>query len=831
MKSPRAVPLFIVLLSILAVGCASGRENPALPTDDFADFHNIGQSNASVQSNRLLWGLWEITISADRQTVEIITARSEQMHLNVVRLIEVSPCVTCLKIDNIKVVEPNVLEADLTLIHPYPGLLQYTGFDVRGVFISQANYTFPTSGRKIAWGTDVPMVLNSDGYTALFNPTEFPETKPGFPALRYIPGKYATGGDLTATLDPYLAFRRDAPRCMFEAGGSETRTVRLYAPTGPIHFGYAVDACWQSVEDVVDPLTDFPPDANCLEAYRISVAIPYDFNSSWMSQNPVSVEVFDHQGLDTISAVTVEAPDLFAGEVALAYSVQTGEDSWLFSGMIPNEKDALQGSYHALVRVTDANKDQNLGAIDAWGVTSARVKEGWARTWGGNSHDQGYGVAVDGSGNIYVTGYFSETVDFDPGSGVDNHTSNGGSDIFLSKFDSSGIFLWTETWGGMAGDYAADVAADGLGNVYVTGTFGKTVDFDPGSGVDNHTSNGVDDAFLSSFHSSGDFVWARTWGGDLSCSGQDVVVDDAGSAYVIGDFDMTADFDPGSGVDSHSSNGSTDTFLSKFDALGNFIWAETWGGSDNDVASAVAINNLGDISITGPFCCSTVDFDPGSGVDNHTPIGGFDAFLSKFDSSGCFLWARTWGGDFSESGAGVAADNSGNVYVTGRFTETADFDPGIGVDNHTSNGDHDIFLSKFDSSGNYLWAKTWGGSGEDTGYRIAMDESGSVYVAGIFADTVDFDPGSGGDYHTSNGLQDVFLSKFDSSDNFLWAKTWGGSDTDIGSSIATDGSGNAYVTGRFAGIADLDPGEGADNHTSNGAYDAFLSKFPPDGNW
>jgi hypothetical protein len=296
-----------------------------------------------------------------------------QMHLNVVRLLEVTPCKNCLTISNIKVVEPNVLEADLTLKHPFPGLLKYTGFDVRGIFISEANYTFPASGRKIAWGTDLPIVLNPDGYTQLFNPTEYPPTTPA--ALGYIPGKYATGGDLTATLNPFLAYRRDAPRCMFEAGGSETRTVRLYVPPGPIHFGYAVDACWQLVENVIDPLTDFPPDANCLEAYRVSVDIPYDDDSSWMCQNPINVEVFDHQGLETISTVTIEASNLFSGEVALTYSVQTGEDSWLFSGMIMNENGVSDLAYPLLVRVVDTKLDQNLDQVDAWQVLTANISE------------------------------------------------------------------------------------------------------------------------------------------------------------------------------------------------------------------------------------------------------------------------------------------------------------------------------------------------------------------------------------------------------------------------------------------------------------------------
>ena len=176
---------------------------------------------------------------------------------------------------------------------------------------------------------------------------------------------------------------------------------------------------------------------------------------------------------------------------------------------------------------------------------------------------------MDGSGNAYVTGRFSETVDFDPGSGVDNHTSNGQDDVFLSKLDSSGDFVWARTWGGnnwvMAIDSGNGVAVDSSGSVYVTGQFWNTVDFDPGSGIDNHTSNGWPSDFLSKFDSSGTFQWAETWGGGGDGVGlESVAADGAGSVYVTGDFRDTVDFDPSSDVDNHISNGNIDVFLVKF---------------------------------------------------------------------------------------------------------------------------------------------------------------------------------------------------------------------------------------------------------------------------
>jgi hypothetical protein len=818
-------PIAIAFIAAtFALGCAKGGTvSPTLPADN----GSLSVQQAAFRSNRHVWGLWEINISADHQSAEIVPARMGEMHLNVVRMLEVSPCKNCLTIENIHPAGANELEADLRLQHPYPGLLKYTGFDVRGIFIAQTDFTFPVSDRKIAWGDGVPRMLNPDGYTSLFNPTEYPPTTPA--ALGYIAGKKATGGDLTATLNPFLAYRRDAERRMFEAGGSETRTVRLHVPAGPIHFGYAIDACWEFVpHEIVDPLVDFPPDANCLEAYKINIDIPAHLSSNLGSQAAVNVEVFDHQGLDTISSVTIEAPDLFTGEIALAYSTQTGDESWLFIGTITNETGGGDGFYPLLAKAVDTESDQNLGEIDAWQVSTVEVStqfvgDGWARTWGGSYEDSGDKIDVDGSGNVYVTGNFHDTVDFDPDpTAEDLHSSNGDCDVFLSKFDSSGTFVWARTWGGSDEDSSYMVAVDGSGNVYVIGWFQGTVDFNPDpTAEDLHSSNGDYDFFLSKFDPSGTFVWACTWGGseggdDSLESGSGVAVDGLGNVYVAGYFVGIVDFDPGPGVDLHSSD-FFDIFLSKFDSSGTFMWARTWGGSDPDLGSDVAVDGSGDVYVTGWFWGPT-DFDPGTGVDLHSSNGDYDIFLSKFDSSGTFVWSRTWGETYNDKGLGVAVDGSENVYVTGYFIPPSYHD--------------NVFLSKSDSLGTFMWARTWGW-GE--GYDVAVDGSGNVYVIGMFRGLpADFDPDPiEVDLHSSNGAYDIFLSKFDSSGDYQWARTWGGIDIDYGRGVAVDGSGNVFVTGGFRGTSvDFNPDPIAEDlHSSNGDADAFLVKFKPDGYW
>ena len=264
--------LTFTIIALAVVGCGSGADDPIYPIYS-TPVLPLKTEVGSAGSNHRLWGAWDVTIGTDRNSVEIHALRTAEMHLNMVKILETPPCLNCLTIKNIHQVEPNVLEADVTLKHPYPGLVKFNGFDVRGIFIAQADFVFPVSGRMAGTGDSVPRMLNADGFTTLFNPTEYPQSGPNLPILKYTPGKLATGGDLSATLNPFIAYRREAPRRMFEAGGVETRTVRIYAPPGPIHFGYAVDACWEPVDVVIDPLNDFPPEANCLEAYRISVTM------------------------------------------------------------------------------------------------------------------------------------------------------------------------------------------------------------------------------------------------------------------------------------------------------------------------------------------------------------------------------------------------------------------------------------------------------------------------------------------------------------------------------------------------------------------------------
>jgi hypothetical protein len=259
-----------------------------------------------------------------------------------------------------------------------------------------------------------------------------------------------------------------------------------------------------------------------------------------------------------------------------------------------------------------------------------------------------------------------------------------------------------------------------------------------------------------------------------------------------------------------------DIFVSKLDTSGNFLWARRMGGTDYDFGNGIAVNSSG-VYTTGYFV-GTSDFDPGAGTYNLISAGYTDIYVSKLNTSGAYVWAKSMGGLGYDKSYGIALDSSNNVYATGGFEGTVDF----GTGNLVSAGFEDIFVAKLDSSSNTVWAKRMGGGSGESGSSVAVDTFGNVYTTGVFAGTADFDPNSGSTFNlTSAGMQDIFVSKLDSGGAYTWAKRMGGTIEDGGIGIAVDSSGNVYTTGYFEGTADF----GTANLTSAGSDDIFVSKI------
>lgn len=389
----------------------------------------------------------------------------------------------------------------------------------------------------------------------------------------------------------------------------------------------------------------------------------------------------------------------------------------------------------------------------------------WAKSIGGPDYDQADRLALDGSGNVYVTGLFSTTADFDPGPGIFYLNSNGQFDVFVTKLDAAGNFLWAKRMGGIDNEYAFGIAVDGAGNVYSTGVFiSSVIDFDPGSGVFNLNCFGITDVYISKLDASGNFVWAKQVGGNSLDWVGHLTLDAAGNIFLTGYFyGTTVDFDPGAGVYYLSSFGNSDIFILKLDASGNFAWAKQMGGVADDHGVSVAVDNAGNVYTTGWYLAAG-DYDPGPGVYTLPLSASSGAFVSKLDGTGNFVWARQFSGTATNtrvtSGQSITVDANQNVYTAGGFVDDVDFDPGSGTYNFTSLGEWDVFVSVLNSAGNFVTAKQMGGPGTDNAPEVALAPGGAVYVTGLFSNSADFDPCPGNYTLVSGGGYDFFISKF-----------------------------------------------------------------------
>ena len=314
----------------------------------------------------------------------------------------------------------------------------------------------------------------------------------------------------------------------------------------------------------------------------------------------------------------------------------------------------------------------------------------WAEAMSGtNSGAGGTAITLDSSGNIYITGGFTGTVDFDPGTGVHNLTTVGGNnETFVEKLDPTGNYVWAGAMGGTSGTWSGSIGVDGSGNVYVTGEFFGTSDFDPGTGTYNLTA--VDNSleiYVAKLNSSGNFAraegiqntgytdndYAYSHGG--GCLGQRLV-----DRLVRGHRRLRSR----AGQQILSSFGSDDIFLLKLDTSGKFQWVRQYGSTTTDAALGLTLDASGNIYITGDYT-GTVNFDPG-GSANLTSAGTLDIFVMKLDKSGAFDWVSDMGGTNYDLGVAVAVDPAGDVYSTGRFYGTSDFDPGTATHNLVAHG-------------------------------------------------------------------------------------------------------------------------------------------------
>lgn len=338
---------------------------------------------------------------------------------------------------------------------------------------------------------------------------------------------------------------------------------------------------------------------------------------------------------------------------------------------------------------------------------------------------------------------------------------------------------WTRLAGSNNIDYGYAVAADPAGNSILAGAT---------QGVMAGGNAGRYDLFVARYDTAGNRLWLVQRGTAERDCAYGAAVDTAGNVYVTGY--------TGAGLDGQSHIGDWDIFLSKFGSGGNWIWTRQVGTGQKDEGRAVATDPAGNILMTG---YARGDFH---GIPR---VGSADVVISKYNTGGTRLWSALFGSTEVDESFGIACDASGNVFVTGWCSGSIDGTPYLG------NGDN--FLAKYSPSGTQLWLRQWGTVNKDTGYAVAADAAGNVYVSGYTAGSL---------YGAPLGERDAFLAKYSAAGNLLWGRQFGTAGHDQAWGVAVDADDNVYVTGQTGGPLDENP--------HYGGLDVFLAKYDPQGN-
>lgn len=475
-----------------------------------------------------------------------------------------------------------------------------------------------------------------------------------------------------------------------------------------------------------------------------------------------------------------------------------------------------------------------LLALCAFQLLTAQDAEfQWAVSFGGIEQDDIEDLVVDQSGNIYASGRFEGTVDFDPGPGIFELTAGGSIDSFILKLNAQGEFLWA-----LQIDNSTTVAIRSIeldpasGDMYVSGNFQGSVDFDPGAGVAELTSEGDQDAYLLRLDANGSFEWVRHI---RSIDGYTylrlVNMDADGDLLLVGWFYGTVDFDPGPGdflLEDTSLPSFYDGFICKLTNQGDFIWAKQLSGDLLIWPLHVSTDTSGGVYTSGVYL-GDCDFDPGSGTNVINSVdNSSDGFIVKLDSDGNYEWAQTYGSEGNEYAEKAVIFSDDHVYITGGFTNTVDFNYGSGSTELTSNGDSDVYLVKLDTNGEFIWARQFGGAGLDGVGSLTVDTSNRIYLTGRFEETVDFDPNSGTFELTAFDDTDVFVCKLGPSGNLRWAKQIGGLNGEFPAgtnAISLGNNGDVLVAGKYFETCDFDPGAGMFELESNGLRDSFIVRL------
>ncbi len=402
----------------------------------------------------------------------------------------------------------------------------------------------------------------------------------------------------------------------------------------------------------------------------------------------------------------------------------------------------------------------------------------WAKSFGGNGDDSGKSIACDSDGNIYITGGFtSDKIGFGKDA-LYNAGQAGTNDAFVAKYNGRGEEMWVKRIGESHDDKGNGIATDKDGNVYVTGSFfSGNIIFEKGDTLKNKDPSGSSpDIFIVKYSKDGKFVWAKVINGSKYEYGCGIVTDSKNNVYVTGD------------------TFSSEIYLDSITITTSTVEKEDERRMQTEKPTYMMVDDKRELHDTAGISSRKVK---GNEIVTVLPKKGktFEKiFIAKYSESGKLEWAESVGVSDDEEGSAIATDGNDNVFLTGRFQSTSMTMETTTMEN---NGSNDIFIAKYNSNGKTIWAKSVGGIADDRGNTIATDGLGNIYIAGWFASKTALfrkctQLNSGGKNYT-----DIFIAKYYTFGNGLWAENAKGRDSEWCNGTVTDGQGNIYLTGGF----------------------------------
>ncbi len=456
----------------------------------------------------------------------------------------------------------------------------------------------------------------------------------------------------------------------------------------------------------------------------------------------------------------------------------------------------------------------------------------WARPAGTGTTEKGYCITTDDTGNVYTFGIFSGTADFDPSAATFDLTAiAGGKSFFIQKLDSTGNFRWAVSFGSASVEnMPGSIKLDKSHNILVTGKLIGAMDADPGTGTVMIGGSGVGSSFTIKLNSAAQYIWARVVPGFTGNDGTASAVDDSCNIYIVGDFFGNVDFDPGTGSFLMNAVNTWDIFYLKLDSSGSFMWAKQIGAAQIDRCVDVEVDSIGNFYTCGRYG-DMVDMDPGAGVYN-LPGGNINFFVGKYDRNGNFLESTgSTGFQGDVFVRGLVLDKQKNIYLTGGFHGTVDFNTDAGILNFSAGTTYDNFLLKLDSACNFQWAKQLKSTGPNVySYGIDVDTAGNVYTVGSFSDSLGIVLSDTSTQFLVAGETEIngYITKRNSVGTLIWAEQLIGSDSNAIMGVHVDKFNSIYTTGYFSGTVDFDFLTPTENLISAGLGDLFVQKLHAD---